>query len=126
MSNLALIIDDDMPTRYVYAHVLGALGFEILEAGDGDEALSILRRSKPALILLDLRLPRRPGDEVLDYIYADPALNDARVAVITAMPKGEPPPIRPHDVYLIKPVLPAQIREFARLILLRTQASRTV
>ncbi len=111
--SIALIVDDDMPTRYVYAHVLHGLGYEVLEASDGEEAVRLLTQVKPVLILLDLRLPRRPGDEVLNHIYGDPALENSRVAVITAMPKSSPPPMRPHDIFLIKPVLPDQIREFA-------------
>lgn len=113
MTNYVLIVDDDAPTRFVYERVLSSLGFQVLEAGDGDEALRVLHIHKPILVLLDLLLPQRSGFEVLEYIYADPELNDTCVVVISAQNRIEPR-LRQQDHFLLKPVLPQQIRDLVR------------
>ncbi|MFN8528325.1 MAG: response regulator [Anaerolineae bacterium] len=115
MADLALIVDDDAPTRFVYAHVMGALGYQTLEAGDGDEAINILDQYKPSLILLDLLLPNRPGFEVLDAIYADPAMDAACVMVISAQNQYQPD-LREGDYFLLKPVLPQQLRDLVHKV----------
>jgi len=113
MPQLALIVDDDAPTRFVYARVLSVLGFETAEAADGDEAIAMLARSTPTLILLDLLLPNRPGVEILSFVYADERFAETRVIVISAQNQYGLE-LRPHDLFLLKPVLPQQLRDLVR------------
>ncbi len=113
MPQLALIVDDDAPTRFVYARVLAALGFETAEASDGDEAVTALSQMTPTLILLDLLLPNRPGTEILDMLYADGRFTETWVIVISAQ-NQHGLELRPHDLFLLKPVLPQQLRDLVR------------
>ncbi|MDX2161087.1 MAG: response regulator [bacterium] len=113
MAHLALIVDDDAPTRFVYTRVLSSLGFETAEAGDGDEAVQFLADYKPSFVLLDLLLPGKSGFEVLDAIYADPLLDGCHIIVISAQNRREPA-LRPGDYFLLKPVLPQQIRDMVK------------
>jgi CheY-like chemotaxis protein len=88
-------------------------------AGDGEEALAILRREgrhadhpRPDLILLDLNLPRMDGREVLETIKSDPALLRIPVIVLTSS-AAEIDILKSYDLkansYIVKPV------EFDRL-----------
>ncbi|MEK6651033.1 MAG: response regulator, partial [Bacteroidota bacterium] len=60
-----LIIDDDANYRTVLKGVLHQAGFNVEEAGTGKEAIELLRGARPALILLDLRMPDMDGFELL-------------------------------------------------------------
>jgi DNA-binding response OmpR family regulator len=66
-----LIIEDDESVRQVLSFRLVKSGFEVMEAQDGFEGLDDARRLRPDLILLDLRLPGRPGEEICKAIRED-------------------------------------------------------
>ena len=55
-----------------------------LEAATGKEGLELARRERPALILLDLRLPDLQGDQVLAELKGDPATRSIPVVIVTA------------------------------------------
>jgi CheY-like chemotaxis protein/anti-sigma regulatory factor (Ser/Thr protein kinase) len=63
-----LVVDDVATNRVLLLDMLGGLGFDLCEAGDGAEALSVLASSKPDLILLDIRMPRVGGLEALGLL----------------------------------------------------------
>ncbi len=65
MQKMILVVDDDEAIRQSMASHLEDLGFEAVEAEDGQTALEIFEESQPDLILLDLRMPRVDGLEVL-------------------------------------------------------------
>jgi len=58
------VVDDYEPMRFLKAHVLSKAGFEVAEAATGREALRIVTRDKPHLVLLDLNLPDIYGVDV--------------------------------------------------------------
>lgn len=59
------------------------------EAGDGRTALEIVRREKPDIVLMDIRLPELDGIEATRRISADPTLSDTRVLVLTTFDDDE-------------------------------------
>jgi CheY-like chemotaxis protein len=59
------------------------LGLNVVTARDGIEALSMIRRHKPGLLLLDMRMPIMSGRDVLLTLGADPTTSDLPVMVIT-------------------------------------------
>jgi CheY-like chemotaxis protein len=63
-----LVVDDVATNRMLLLDVLGSLGFDLCEAGDGVEALSVLERSRPDLILLDILMPHLGGLETLQRV----------------------------------------------------------
>ncbi|HEX6841544.1 MAG TPA: response regulator [Stellaceae bacterium] len=63
-----LVVDDDEANRYYKAHVLAKRGYRVLEAGRGADALRIVEAERPALVLLDVRLPDGSGIEVCGEI----------------------------------------------------------
>ncbi len=112
MGRLGLVIDDDVPSRKIYATLLQSMGFDAQEAGDGVQAMSILREQQPELIFLDIRLPQVDGLKILEYIYASAHLNRSRVVIITAHKDYENHlRLRSGDLYLLKPIPPSEIRE---------------
>ena len=63
---------------------LRPLGFRIVSVSDGDEALAQIEREHPALILLDLMMPRMSGFHVLSALNSDPQTSKIPVVVISA------------------------------------------
>jgi CheY-like chemotaxis protein len=78
-----LVIDDDPDFLDLYSMQLSPL-FEVHMAKDGQEGVQKLARLDPAVVLLDLRMPRMSGKDVLRYMEARPRLRDLPVIVITA------------------------------------------
>jgi CheY-like chemotaxis protein len=69
LSNIkVLVIDDSFVNRQYIKTVLEEKGIQVIEAGDGAEALDILESSKPDLIILDLLMPVMDGIETLQQI----------------------------------------------------------
>lgn len=78
-----LIIEDD---QFLSSLIKGRLekdGFSVLQAFDGEEALQLLKKEKPALIILDLIMPKVSGFEVLEVVSLDPQLNQTPVIVLS-------------------------------------------
>src|SRR5215470_14202282 len=79
----ALIVDDNVFNRDICRIVLENLGYRIVEAADGGEALKFLRQQSPQLILLDLQMPVIDGTSLLRLI---PASLNIPVIIMTAYP----------------------------------------
>jgi DNA-binding NtrC family response regulator len=77
-----LIVDDDPDIREVIRDRLKAMGFEVVEASDGTQAMARLKEDSPAITLLDLQMPKKSGLEVLKAIR-DEGLETTTI-VITA------------------------------------------
>ena len=78
-----LVVDDDQDIRDVVRFILEDAGYEVLDAGDGETALQILRDSPtPLIALLDLLMPRPNGLDVLTEIIADPALKQRHAYIL--------------------------------------------
>ena len=77
-----VVVDDSAEVRAVVRHVLEASGFAVVgEGGDGDEAIVLAMRRKPAVMLLDTSMPRVDGIEALPAVLA--VSPDTRVIVFT-------------------------------------------
>ncbi|HET9158100.1 MAG TPA: ATP-binding protein [Myxococcaceae bacterium] len=83
---LALIIDDDEPSRFVLARPLREAGFEVIEASTAADGQELAFRRQPSVIFLDLRLPDRSGTAVLETLQADARTRATPVIVYTAQP----------------------------------------
>ena len=101
-----LLIDDEEGFRDVIAKSLAKHGFEVLEAGDGQEGLRKAAESRPDLILCDLIMPQMNGYEMLAALRREERLAGIPVIFLTA--QSEPAEVRQGmnlgaDDYLIKP-----------------------
>jgi CheY-like chemotaxis protein len=118
MKPLGIVIDDDSPSRKIYGTMLASVGFDILEAADGEQALGLLQQEQPQVVLLDMRLPKVNGETVLQYIYEAPHLINTRVFIISAHSEYKyTVPLRPGDAYFVKPVPSSEVRESVLRIL---------
>src|SRR3954469_12595305 len=79
----ALVIDDDKFVVSALAELLEDDGFDVHTATNGFSALRQALELRPSLILLDLALPERTGDELLDDLRADQLTRDLAIVVVT-------------------------------------------
>ena len=79
-----LIADDSADIRTIMRFLLNDLGFAVVEAADGNEAVRLARPCQPVLILPDFRMPGIDGWEVAARLRADPALEEVPILAMTA------------------------------------------
>lgn len=108
---LALIIEDHHDAAIIFAEALKGADFDIETITTGDAALERLTETTPAVVVLDLDLPRVSGIDVLQHIRDDARLAKTRVIVVTAHPALSMGLEEKADLVLIKPVSFSQLRE---------------
>jgi signal transduction histidine kinase/FixJ family two-component response regulator len=79
-----LVADDRWASRHLVVRLLAPLGFELAEAGDGEEAVQIWERWQPHLILMDLRMPVLDGWQATRRIKASPRGRSTPIIALTA------------------------------------------
>lgn len=84
MSIPILIADDEPNILISLEFLMKREGFTVLLARDGQEALDVLRRERPRLVLLDVMMPRKTGFEVCQELRQDESLKDTLVLMLTA------------------------------------------
>lgn len=80
-----LVIEDESPLREVLVEKLSIEGYETLEAADGEEGLDLALENHPDLILLDLKLPKLDGIEVLERLRKDSWGKAVPVVILTVL-----------------------------------------
>lgn len=78
-----LVVDDDEGVRALLVRLLRVTGYFVVEAGSAEEAAEFIERSTPDLILLDLQLPGKSGQEFLREIRSDARLRLTPVVMLT-------------------------------------------
>lgn len=84
-----LIVDDEPDVRRYLQTILEDAGFNVLTAGDGEEALTVIRDKRPDFISLDLIMPRKTGHKLLHELKKDKELARIPVLIVTAHAKDE-------------------------------------
>jgi signal transduction histidine kinase/DNA-binding response OmpR family regulator len=79
-----LIVDDHPTNRQFLVTLLAYAGYELLEAGDGAEALALLRAERPQLVITDILMPTMDGYEFARQVRADPEIAHAQIIFYTA------------------------------------------
>ncbi len=116
-----LVVDDEPDMRTFLSTVFEDNGASVIEAADGEQALTLAKSEKPSLVTLDLSMPGKDGGEVYASIRQDPQLAKLPVCIVTGRPELRKL-IYDRDVprpegYLDKPVSEKDILVNARKIL---------
>lgn len=107
-----LIVDDEPNLRNLVHATIDSPIYQVIEACDGEEAWALIKERKPALVLLDLKMPGRSGLAVLTAIRADPGLRGTQVMVLTSSDQQsdiDAGILAGADYYLTKPFSPADL-----------------
>jgi two-component system cell cycle response regulator DivK len=119
MSRRILVVEDQEDNRQILRDLLGSVGYDMIEADNGEDAIRIAAAERPDLILMDIQLPTLDGYEATRRIKADPALKAIPIIVVTSYAlSGDQEKARAVgcDDYVTKPYSPrallAKIRQY--------------
>ena len=115
-----LIADDEPNILVTLEYLMKREGYEVVLARDGDEALAAVLSQQPALVLLDVMMPKKSGFEVCQALRAIDAVKDTLVLMLTA--KGRDTDIAKGlgsgaDAYMTKPFSTRELVEKVRSML---------
>jgi CheY-like chemotaxis protein len=115
-----LIVEDNPLNAKLLRDVLDAQGYEVAVATTAEDGLTIARRDRPGLILMDIQLPGMNGIEALGELKEDPATRDIPVIAVTAsaMPMERKEILAAgFDGYQAKPISVKEITKEVRVFL---------
>ena len=88
MSKVALVVDDSMLIRYSVCRFLEERGFAVEAATNGAEALEMLARLHPVLIVTDIRMPKMSGSELITALKSKPETAGVPIIIVAAEAGG--------------------------------------
>jgi two-component system, cell cycle response regulator DivK len=115
-----LIVEDQEDNCAILRDLLGAAGFELIEATTGEEGVALTARERPDLILMDIQLPVMDGYEATRRIKSDAALRPIPIIAVTSYAlSGDEAKARAAgcDAYVSKPFSPRQLLAKVRELL---------
>ena len=120
MNEKILIADDEPNILVSLEYLMKREGFAVSVARDGDEALAAIIRERPALVLLDVMMPRKSGFEVCQEVRANDAVKDTLIVMLTA--KGRDTDVAKGlgigaDAYVMKPFSTRELVQKVRTML---------
>jgi DNA-binding response OmpR family regulator len=86
-----VIVEDDVSLADIYKTRLEILGYKCFIAHDGIEALALIEKERPNLVLLDIMIPRVSGDQVLKVMRASEWGKDIKVLIISNLSEADAP-----------------------------------
>lgn len=107
MAKTVLIVEDNELNMKLFADLLQAQGYGVLQSREGLSAFHLARERRPDLIVMDIQLPSISGLEVTRWIKEDPELAQVPVVAVTAFAmKGDEARIREGgcEAYIAKPI----------------------
>lgn len=124
MRPVILVVEDEPPLQKLLAYNLEVAGFTVLQAFDGEEALTLIDERPPDLVLLDWMLPQLSGLEVCRRLRRRP--DTAHLPIIMLTARGEEPDrLRGLDTgaddFIAKPFSPAELIARVRAVLRRVR-----
>src|SRR5580698_1437055 len=115
-----LVAEDNAVNRELIRELLEVRGYDVTEACDGEEAVTMLEQTRPDILLLDLGMPKLDGFGVVRHIRASPGLASLPVLAVTAYAmRGDREEVLKSgfDGYVTKPINAADLAaEMGRLL----------
>jgi DNA-binding response OmpR family regulator len=108
-----LICDDEPYILESVSFIVREEGYQVLTAGDGEQALEVLSSERPDLVLLDIMMPGKSGFDVCRELKADESMRGTYVILLTAMGQDrdmEDGYQSGADEYMTKPFNPRSLR----------------
>ncbi|MFZ0952202.1 MAG: response regulator [Candidatus Sulfotelmatobacter sp.] len=88
MPGVALVVDDSMLIRYTVCRFLEERGFAVESATNGLEALQILERVRPGLIVTDMQMPKMSGTELITALKKNPETANIPIIIVAGRASG--------------------------------------
>jgi CheY-like chemotaxis protein len=88
MSVVALVVDDSMLIRHTVCRFLEERGFGVESATNGQEALEVLKRVQPDIIITDMQMPKMSGSELITAVKSDSTLAGIPVVIVAGRQSG--------------------------------------
>jgi len=88
MPDVALVVDDSMVIRHTVSRFLEERGFAVESASNGMEALEILKRVTPVLVITDMQMPAMGGSELISAIKSKPETASVPILILTGVSSG--------------------------------------
>src|ERR1022692_4735920 len=88
MALVALVVDDSMLIRYTVCRFLEQRGFAVESATNGEEALEVLARVRPALIVTDMQMPKMSGSELITALKSKPETSRIPIIIVAGRASG--------------------------------------
>ncbi|MGA8499968.1 MAG: response regulator [Candidatus Sulfotelmatobacter sp.] len=88
MPGVALVVDDSMLIRYTVCRFLEERGFAVESATNGLEALQILERVRPELIVTDMQMPKMSGTELITAVKKNPETAKIPIIIVAGRASG--------------------------------------
>lgn len=89
MPKKILIAEDDAEILKMFTDMLQTAGFDVISAVDGEQALELLEQHTPDLVLLDIRMPKKDGFEVLETLQAANKIDGMKVVILSNVENEE-------------------------------------
>jgi DNA-binding response OmpR family regulator len=86
-----VIVEDDVALADIYKTRLEAIGYICFVAREGIEALAVIERERPSLVLLDIMLPKLAGDKILQVMRSTDWGKDIKVFIISNLNEADAP-----------------------------------
>lgn len=125
-AQLALIVDDDPAARDLLSRLFQRQGFRVTTASNGEEALLQTQNCKPAVITLDVMMPRLDGWATLAALKADPRLSDVPIIMVTVVSEKGIGYALGADEYLTKPIDRARLSTVLSKLRLQNLVNRVL
>ncbi|HUL96026.1 MAG TPA: response regulator [Usitatibacter sp.] len=84
MKPIVLLVEDNERNRKLVRTILEFRGYEVVECEDGEPSLDLARKHRPAVVLMDIELPKMDGITALKRLQADPETSAIPVIAVTA------------------------------------------
>jgi CheY-like chemotaxis protein len=88
MPGVALVVDDSMVIRHTVCRFLEERGYAVESASNGMEALEVLKRVRPALVITDMQMPAMGGSELISALKDKPETADIPIVILTGRSSG--------------------------------------